>query len=68
MKIDFDNSKSGENKVCYLYGNQKAIEDGIDYIESVIEIQSYIDEEHKEIEKLQIEHDTMLNESGAYAD
>ena len=66
IKIDFDNaiSNSGE-RICLLYGNQTAIEDGIEYIEASKNLHDMITEKQQEIDDLQIQYDQVLSESGS---
>lgn len=65
IKIDFDNaiSNSGE-RICLLYGNLTAIEDGIEYIEASKNLHEMILEKQHEIDDLQIQYDQVLSESG----
>lgn len=72
IKIDFDNAManntSGNEKVCYLYGNKDAIEDGLDYIDATQRLQQLIFSTNKEIEELQGRTDQVLQENGFYKD
>lgn len=69
IKIDFDNATGTSNKnekICFLYGNQEAIAEGIEYINATAKIQNLIDETNQEIADLNKRTEDVLLENGYY--